>query len=240
MSIPIRCHNKRHFMLLLLLRGIEPNPGSRPPKYPCGVCKKAVKNMGQRALACVDCDKWCHKSCLEMNTIEFDELANNSLPWYCPSCNSLNRTTVVYDLPTVDYCAHIVNSTSIQPQTPAKSDGSLTHSSTGSSGIIDSSISLSSIEQQSSILATNISNSEHDESWGSLGSPAVASSPKPKPIHQQGTVKHCDSYALTFRVHERKERTFQHLSNLFNLTLLWVRKPGLVKTFVVVNFSIPH
>ena len=132
--------------------------------HACGVCKKAVKNMGQRALACDDCDKWCHKSCLEMNTIEFDELANNSLPWYCPSCNSLNRTTVVYDLPTVDYCTHIVNSTSIQPQTPAKSDGNLTHSSTGSSGIIDSSISLSSIEQQSSILATNISNSEHDDS----------------------------------------------------------------------------
>lgn len=83
--------------------------------------------MGQRALACDDCDKWCHKSCLEMNTIEFDELANNSLPWYCPSCNSLNRTTVVYDLPTVDYCTHIVNSTSIQPQTPAKSDGNLIH-----------------------------------------------------------------------------------------------------------------
>ena len=137
--------------------------------------------MGQWALACDDCDKWCHKSCLEMNTIWFDELANNSLPWYCPSCNSLNRTTVVYDLPTVDYCTHIVNSTSIQPQTPAKSDGNLTHSSTGSSGIIDSSVSLSSIEQQSSVLARNISNSEHDDSWGSLGSPAVASSPKPKP-----------------------------------------------------------
>jgi hypothetical protein len=69
MSIPVRCHNKRHFMLLLLLSGIEPNAGPRPPKYPCGVCKQAVKNMGQRALACDDCDKWCHKSCLEMNTI---------------------------------------------------------------------------------------------------------------------------------------------------------------------------
>ena len=43
MSIPIRCHNKRHFMLLLLLNGIEPNAGPRPPKYPCGVCKQAVK-----------------------------------------------------------------------------------------------------------------------------------------------------------------------------------------------------
>jgi hypothetical protein len=48
-------------MLLLLLSGIEPNPVLRAPKYPCGVCKKAVKNMGQRALACDDCDKWCHK-----------------------------------------------------------------------------------------------------------------------------------------------------------------------------------
>lgn len=110
--------------------------------------------MCQRALACDDCNKWCHKSCLEMNTIEFHEIANNSLLCYCPSCNSLNRTTVLYDLPTVDYCAHIVNSSGIQPQTPAKFDGNLIHSSVGSSGIIDSSISLSSVEQQSPILAT--------------------------------------------------------------------------------------
>jgi hypothetical protein len=37
------------------------------------------------------------------------------------------------------------------------------------------------------LLATNISNSEHNDSWGSLGSPAVTSSPKPKPITYQPT-----------------------------------------------------
>ena len=43
MSIPTRCHNKRHFMLLLLLSGIELNPGLRPLIIHAEFVKKLLK-----------------------------------------------------------------------------------------------------------------------------------------------------------------------------------------------------
>jgi len=50
-----------HRLLLLLISGIEPNPGPRCPKYPCGICKKACK-LG--TIACDECDQWLHKTCI--------------------------------------------------------------------------------------------------------------------------------------------------------------------------------
>lgn len=43
-----------HHLILLLLAGIEPNPGPRQPRFPCGICNKACK-LG--VIACDDCDK---------------------------------------------------------------------------------------------------------------------------------------------------------------------------------------
>jgi hypothetical protein len=37
-------------IVLLIIAGIETNPGPRPPKYPCGTCSKACK-WGEKALA---------------------------------------------------------------------------------------------------------------------------------------------------------------------------------------------
>ena len=87
LSVPIRSQRRTHTFILLLMSGIESNPGPRTPRYPCGVCTRAVRDIGQRALACDECDKWCHMSCLSMNTPEFDMYANSDLPWYCPLCN---------------------------------------------------------------------------------------------------------------------------------------------------------
>ena len=43
---------------LILLSGyVSPNPGLRAPKYPCGVCCKAV-NWGQGAVKCDERDAW--------------------------------------------------------------------------------------------------------------------------------------------------------------------------------------
>ena len=56
LSIPIRLKCRSNTLILLLMSGIEPNPGPRTPRYPCGVCSRAVRNIGQRALACDECD----------------------------------------------------------------------------------------------------------------------------------------------------------------------------------------
>ena len=127
MSIPICIQSRTHRFILLLMSGIESNPGPRTPRYPCGVCTRAVRDIGQRALACDECAKWCHMSCLSMNTPEFDMYANSDLPWYCPSCTSLNLSAVVYDLPLADV--------------DDKSLFTNAHSSQNSSGMISSSFS---------------------------------------------------------------------------------------------------
>jgi hypothetical protein len=63
---------------LLIIAGIETNPGPRPPKYPCGTCSKACK-WGERALACDECDTWYHASCTGINIQEYSRLANSTL-----------------------------------------------------------------------------------------------------------------------------------------------------------------
>ena len=82
---------------LLIIAGIETNPGPRPPKYPCGTCSKACK-WGEKALACDECDTWYHASCAGINTQEYSRLANSSVSWYCMICDAPNHSTVLYDL----------------------------------------------------------------------------------------------------------------------------------------------
>ena len=176
LSIPIRSRRRSHAFILLLMSGIEPNPGPRTPRYQCGVCSRAVRDIGQCALACDDCDKWCHMSCLSMNTPEFETYANSYLPWYCPSCNSLNLSTVVYDLPVPD----------VESQS---STGDIQHSSLNSSGIL-----FTSHEECSSIPSPSPMTSEPDSSLSSFGSPTVASSPKPihfnaKPLRKSKSLR---------------------------------------------------
>ena len=105
-------------------------------------------------------------SCLSMNTPEFETYANRDLPWYCPSCNSLNRSTVVYDLPVAD----------VESQSSTRD---IQHSSLNSSGIL-----FTSHKESSSIPPPSPMTSEPDSSLSSFGSPTIASSPKP--IHFNG------------------------------------------------------
>ena len=58
-------------LILLLLSGIEPNPGPRRPRFPCTICQKSCKTD---SIACDDCDKWTHRQCIGMSTTEFSKL----------------------------------------------------------------------------------------------------------------------------------------------------------------------
>ena len=87
----IQC--RQVIQLLLLLSGVEHNPGPYTPKYPCMVCTKAVK-WGQHALACDKCDRWVHTPCISMATTEYNHLANTSTTWICNVCNTPNHSTI--------------------------------------------------------------------------------------------------------------------------------------------------
>lgn len=92
-----KCPEKSVFLLLLLLAGdVHSNPGPRPPKYPCGVCHKAVKWDPQAPSVCCDsCDVWYHQHCLAMPDAVFRALHNVS--WECLRCGLPNFSTSLFD-----------------------------------------------------------------------------------------------------------------------------------------------
>ena len=83
-------------LLLLFLSGIESNPG--PTKYPCGECNKPV--CYGRSIACDNCNKWYHKSCIEMRYIVYDcYTENNKLEWECCNCAVKNIRFSMFNHP---------------------------------------------------------------------------------------------------------------------------------------------
>ena len=89
--------------LLLLLSGIESNPG--PTKYPCGECNKPVRYG--RSIACDNCNKWYHKICIEMRTIVYDCYTENSkLEWAIKdiSFSLFNHPVDSYHLLSIPIC----------------------------------------------------------------------------------------------------------------------------------------
>lgn len=148
-------------LVLLLLSGIEQNPGPRRPRFPCGICTKACKD---KVIACDDCDTWIHKSCLGMTTEEFDKLGNSEATWSCPSCAKPNNSsTILYHVPD-STTNNMNNNASVNLSTqPSRldsiSDASIPSTSGSSLGSHSSSIMFS---------PTSIA-----------GSPIMTSSPKP-------------------------------------------------------------
>ena len=60
------------------------------PKYPCGVCYKAVSNQ-RKSIACDVCMQWYHLSCTDMSDFIFDlYVAHNDLTWSCHKCGMPN------------------------------------------------------------------------------------------------------------------------------------------------------
>ena len=75
---PISYMSKRGniIQLLLLISGsVELNPGP-DIRYKCIECYKSV-NIG-RSIACDNCNQWFHKSCLNMNSINFESYRNDN------------------------------------------------------------------------------------------------------------------------------------------------------------------
>ncbi|VDI67772.1 Hypothetical predicted protein [Mytilus galloprovincialis] len=100
-------------LILLLLSGIETNPGPRQPRFPCTICQKACK---LESIACDDCDKWTHRNCIGMSTTEFSNLGKSEDTWTCPSCSKPNNSsTKIYFIPNGDSSKHSTLNISTNP-----------------------------------------------------------------------------------------------------------------------------
>ena len=86
-------HSARTLMVLLLSGDVESNPGPHPSMYPCGICELGV-TWSRLAVCCDNCDIWYHKSCISMNSQEYDRIETTD--WNCFACNSKNCSSFLY------------------------------------------------------------------------------------------------------------------------------------------------
>ena len=75
----------------------EPNPGPRTPKYPCGQCKKSVKNIDE-AVLCDKCDTWFHIRCECIPSDMYKNcIVESDFFWYCTNCGLPNFSSSLFE-----------------------------------------------------------------------------------------------------------------------------------------------
>ena len=118
------------------MHDIEPNPGPRSPKFPCGICRKAV-TWRQYGVVCDDYNTWYHTTCMHMSSTIYNALHNIS--WHCTSCsipqfsNSFFNSTASID--TSNSFSSLDTSLSYQQQTGGPNQQLFTHTNNTSTKI---------------------------------------------------------------------------------------------------------
>lgn len=85
--------------LILLLSGdVECNPGPRPPRFPCGICMKAVRKQ-DTGIFCEECKFWHHTKCIDMSLREYENLGNSDDDWFCFKCSLPQFTDSFFEDP---------------------------------------------------------------------------------------------------------------------------------------------
>ena len=82
-------------LLLVLCGDVQTNPGPRPPKYPCGICSRAVRH-GQEGIQCDHCDDRYHVQCIHMSTPVYIALQNSDVSWLCDHCGMPNFSSGLF------------------------------------------------------------------------------------------------------------------------------------------------
>ena len=88
-----KAHTSFTITILSLCGDICPNPGPRNIKYPCGICKKAVRT-NQDGILCDVCERWFHtrRQCLNMSEETYKAYSDNvNLQWICNRCSDIQR-----------------------------------------------------------------------------------------------------------------------------------------------------
>lgn len=66
----------------------------------CTVCKKSVTTTRQNSsIACMDCKKPCHGTCVNMTKDDIECLLSQGQPWRCPPCSKVRRSSMVLNTP---------------------------------------------------------------------------------------------------------------------------------------------
>ena len=102
-SAPFLGHPRGRLPLLIivnLLAGdIQLNPGpttrrGRKPKYPCGLCSRAVKDSG---IQCSTCENRFHFSCSDISNTSIDFHTDHpEAAWLCPTCDMCNLANLTF------------------------------------------------------------------------------------------------------------------------------------------------
>ena len=85
-------------LLLCISNDVHPHPGPPRggPKYPCGVCRKAVRwSSTRKDVACDACDVWYHTDCMGMNSDTYEALNQTHVTWICANCDTPNHSSLL-------------------------------------------------------------------------------------------------------------------------------------------------
>ncbi len=85
-------------LLIIQSHDTELNPGPPTPKFPCGVCHKAVRwSCTRTAVACDNCDIWFHTDCMGMSSSTYEGLNRSDVTWICKNCDSPNYSSSLFE-----------------------------------------------------------------------------------------------------------------------------------------------
>ena len=111
------CYLSKHqilFFIILLAGDIQLNPG--PPianVFPCALCELPV-TWSTAGICCDECDVWHHKSCLNMPSIDYSNLANPANEWKCFKCNTINNSSFTFHSFCSDSLTSFISSSTSQ------------------------------------------------------------------------------------------------------------------------------
>ena len=112
-------------ILMLMQSGdLHPNPGPYKPKFPCGVCEKAVR-WGQRATCCDQCDLWYHVDCMDMCSQNYEALQASSCSWICCQCGLPNFASSLFSDFSLNLSNNFASLTALSTDTDPDSIGPL-------------------------------------------------------------------------------------------------------------------
>lgn len=172
----------------------ESNPGPYTPKYPCGVCTKAVRwSRTRTAIACDTCDSWYHTDCMGMSSVSYDRLNRSSVSWICAKCDTPNHSSSLLDSYITD------TDNQFDALSSMVSEPDLSHQSTqGASLLSNNSASSNNSQPSSNSFATS----------SDIGSPLQRSSPIKKPKRRKNSWKSLKVLSVNLQSANAKKDAF--------------------------------